>query len=124
MKIPKKSLNEIIRDTVFAGSALAAGVSTFAVPIGGLFGGAYLGYCNGKGIQINHEFVLKYGPTIAGSVGGFCTAIIIAPTASHYRNNSEAAAGLATISGIGAGIGGIITLTGYVVGHTVGSGGF
>ncbi len=120
----RKSLEEIAIGTVFMGSALTACASLFVVPIAGLVGGAYLGYCRGKGIPLDHEFALKYGPTIAGSVGGFCTTIAIAPTASNYRNSLEVAEGFATCSGLGAGLGALSTLAGYVVGHTVGSGGF
>jgi hypothetical protein len=32
--------------------------------------GAYVGYCNAKGLPVEHEFALKYGSTIAHGVVG------------------------------------------------------
>jgi hypothetical protein len=89
-----------------------------AVSIGA---GAYLGYAHSKGLPVEHEFALKYGPTIAhGAVGvPFGLACLVGD------GKTSAEGGLAAIFGpiYGAaftGLGALETAIGYGIGYTAG----
>jgi hypothetical protein len=106
--------------------------------------GAYLGYCNARGIPIDQENLhnaLKYGPTlIRGAHGGVVGGLLGAGVGGYLGGTSGygssalekiakgtggavAGGALGATAGgtIGAAVGGIQTLVGYCIGYMAGA---
>ncbi|MBI4918415.1 hypothetical protein HY837_00670 [archaeon] len=99
------------------------GYSLFALASAGSC--AYAGYCNAKGIPLDHEFALKYGPAIAHAAVGAPPFLFGVGdyVLSKGRYQAEGGVGVAVcILGGGAllGAGILESLVGYGIGYAVG----